>query len=66
MQKVLSDFDITRMQAVGQEINPDFHDVISQIPAKDTNIQAEVEIGYTRNGKTLRHAKVIAGDGTIS
>lgn len=66
MQKVLSDMWIAKMNTVGQEINPDYHDVISQIPSKTTNIQAEVESGYIRNEKALRHAKVIVGDGSIS
>jgi molecular chaperone GrpE (heat shock protein) len=54
------------MNCTGQEVNPDFHDVISQIPNQATTIQAEVEIGYIRNEKALRHAKVIVGDGTLS
>ena len=66
MQKVISDFGITRMNAIGQEVNPDFHDVISQIPHTTTTIQAEVEIGYLRGEKALRHAKVIVGDGTLN
>jgi molecular chaperone GrpE (heat shock protein) len=43
MQKVVSDFGITPMNASGQEVNPDFHEVISQIPHEFTTIQAEVE-----------------------
>jgi len=48
MQKVIADFGITRMNAVGLEVNPDFHDVISQIPHATTSIQTEVENGYLR------------------
>jgi molecular chaperone GrpE len=66
MQKVLSDMWVMKMNAAWQEVNPDYHDVISQIPAKTTNIQAEVESGYIRSEKALRHAKVIVGDGSIS
>ena len=43
MQKVIADFGITSMNCVGQEVNPDFHDVISQVPHHDTTIQIEVE-----------------------
>jgi molecular chaperone GrpE len=64
MQKVLTEFGVNRMNCVGQEINPDLHDVISQIPHASTTIQTEVEAGYVRNEKALRHAKVIVGDGT--
>lgn len=43
MQKVIADFGITPMDSVGQEVNPDLHDVISQVPHPDTTIQVEVE-----------------------
>lgn len=62
MQKVLNDIGVVRMNCVGQEINPDLHDVISQIPHVNTTIQSEVENGYIRNEKAIRHAKVIVGD----
>lgn len=65
MQKTVTDFGISRMESVGQEVNPDLHDVISQIPHATTTIQTEVETGYMRNDKALRHAKVIVGDGSI-
>lgn len=43
MEKVIADFGITPMNAVGQEVNPDLHEVISQIPHELTTIQTEVE-----------------------
>lgn len=64
MQKIIGDFGISRMDCIGTEVNPDLHDVISQIPHETTNIQAEVEKGYLRWEKALRHAKVIVGDGS--
>lgn len=48
MQKVIADFGITRMECINAEVNPDLHDVISQIPHENTTIQAEVEKGYLR------------------
>lgn len=48
MQKVLTDLGAIKMNCVGQEVNPDLHEVISQIPHTTTAIQAEVETGYTR------------------
>jgi len=59
MQKTVTDFGISRMNSIGQEVNRDLHEVISQIPHADTMIQAEVETGYMRGDKALRHAKVI-------
>lgn len=64
MQKVVSDFGISRMDCINMEVNPDLHDVISQIPHEKNTIQAEVEKGYLRWDKALRHAKVIVGDGS--
>ncbi len=48
MQKVVSDFGISRMDCINMEVNPDLHDVISQIPHEKNTIQAEVEKGYLR------------------
>lgn len=63
MQKTLSDLEVIPMVSIGQEVNPDFHDVISQIPYVDTTIQNEIEKWYMRRDKALRHAKVIVWDG---
>lgn len=65
MQKTVSDYGISRMDTIGQEVNPDLHEVISQMPHTESTIQAEIETGYMRNNKALRHAKVIVGDGSI-
>lgn len=65
MQKVITDMGVTRMDCISQEVNPDLHEVISQVPNADTSIQAEVESGYMRWEKALRHAKVIVGDGNL-
>jgi molecular chaperone GrpE (heat shock protein) len=43
-------------------LDPDFHEVISQIPHSLTTIQAEVEKWYMRWDRALRHAKVIVWD----
>ena len=64
MQKVVTDFGVSSMNCVGQEVNPDLHDVISQIPHAMSTIQTTVETGYMRGDKALRHAKVIVWDGT--
>ncbi len=63
MQKTVAEFGVSRMNSVWSEVNPDLHDVISQIPHATTMIQTEVETGYMRNDRALRHAKVIVGDG---
>lgn len=54
------------MDTLDKEVNPDLHDVTSQVPHANTSIQTEVETGYMRGEKALRHAKVIVGDGSMS
>ncbi|MBD0404194.1 nucleotide exchange factor GrpE [Flammeovirga sp. EKP202] len=51
--------------ATGKELNTDFHDAITQIPApteefKDKIVDV-VEKGYTLNDKVIRYAKVVVG-----
>lgn len=65
MQKVLIELGMTKIDTLGREVNPDLHDVISQTPHVNTTIQTEVETGYMRGEKALRHAKVIVGDGSM-
>lgn len=66
MQKIISDFGIIPMNPLWEDVNPDLHDVISQIPHKLTTIQAVVEKWYVRWEKALRHAKVIVWDGQMA
>lgn len=49
LQKVIADLGATPMNAVNQEVNPDLHEVISQMPHSETTIQVEVEKGYMRS-----------------
>lgn len=66
MQKIISDFGITPMITTGEEVDPDLHDVVSQIPHPTMTIQADIEKGYIRWERTIRHAKVIVWDGQIT
>lgn len=63
MQKVIADFWIVSMETLGKEIDPDLHEVVSQIPHTTTTIQADIEKGYIRWDRVIRHAKVVVGDG---
>lgn len=53
------------IEAVGSELNTDFHEAIAQIPADDpakkNKIVEVLQKGYTLNGKVIRFAKVVVG-----
>ncbi|MBS9784045.1 nucleotide exchange factor GrpE [Candidatus Gracilibacteria bacterium] len=63
LEKYLSSHNIQAFDSVGQEIDPDKHDVLSQMPGKEGFVVQEFEKGYMLGDKILRHAKVIAGSG---
>lgn len=64
-KKLLSDLKslwVESFESLGQEVNPDLHDVMSAVPGKEAGvIFDEFEKGYMLNGKVMRHAKVIVG-----
>ncbi|WP_044203038.1 nucleotide exchange factor GrpE [Flammeovirga sp. OC4] len=66
MLKTLEGQGLKQMEdATGKELNTDFHDAITQIPApteefKDKIVDV-VEKGYTLNDKVIRYAKVVVG-----
>ncbi|NLR93200.1 MULTISPECIES: nucleotide exchange factor GrpE [Flammeovirga] len=66
MLKTLEGQGLKQMEdATGKELNTDYHDAITQIPApteefKDKIVDV-VEKGYTLNDKVIRFAKVVVG-----
>lgn len=61
--KFLESHKILAFESIGQEVDPERHDVLSQMPGKEGIIIQEFEKGYEFDGKVLRHAKVIVGSG---
>ncbi|PID84272.1 nucleotide exchange factor GrpE [Candidatus Gracilibacteria bacterium] len=61
--KYLDSQNVKAFDSVGQEIDPDKHDVLSQMPGKEGFVVQEFEKGYMLGDRVLRHAKVIAGNG---
>lgn len=53
------------IETIGKDFDPDVHEAVSEIPAKDPSqsgkILDEVVKGYTLNDKIIRHPKVIVG-----
>ena len=51
--------------AVGQELDTDYHEAITEIPAPEDSLKGkvvdEVEKGYLLNDRVIRYAKVVVG-----
>ena len=63
LQKYLENQGVKAFDSVGQEVDPDKHEVLSQAPGKEGIIVTEFEKGYMLGDRVLRHAKVIVGAG---
>lgn len=57
---------VQEIEAVGQELDTDFHDAITKMPAPTTEQKGKIidviRKGYLLNGSVIRHAQVIIGD----
>ena len=63
LQKYLENQGVQAFDSIGQEVDPDKHEVLSQAPGKEGIIVTEFEKGYMLGDRVLRHAKVIVGAG---
>lgn len=54
---------LKRMESLGQPVNPDMHEVLQAGPGELDTVSQVLEEGYEFNGKVIRPAKVIAGNG---
>lgn len=64
--KLLEDLNRLWVQAFESkwsEVDPEKHDVMTQVPGEEGLIQDEFEKWYELDGKVLRHAKVVVGNG---
>lgn len=62
-QKFLESQGVTSFVSVGQEVDPDRHDVMTEMAWEAGVIVSEFEKGYLLRERVLRHAKVIVGNG---
>ncbi len=57
---------VEEIEAIGMELNTDFHEALTKIPAPDEKLKGKIidvlEKGYTLNDKVLRFAKVVIGE----
>lgn len=63
IMKYLENHRVQAFDSVGQEVDPDRHEVLSQMPGEEGKIIQEFEKGYELDGRVLRHAKVVVGSG---
>ena len=53
------------IEAIGKELDTDFHEAVAQFPVQDADKKNKVfdvtQQGYTLNGKVIRFAKVVVG-----
>lgn len=62
-QKYLESQKVTAFDSIGMEVDPDRHDVMTQMPGESGKIISEFEKGYLIGDRVLRHAKVVSGSG---
>lgn len=61
--KYLESQGVCAFDSIGSEVDPDRHDVMTEMPGEAGKIVQEFEKGYTLGERVLRHAKVVVGSG---
>mgnify|MGYP002624089367 CR=1 FL=1 len=65
LMEYLKNCGLTRIEAMGQKFDTDFHEAVTQFPAPSEEQKGMVidvvQTGYLLNGKILRYAKVVVG-----
>ncbi len=63
LSKQLESMGVQVFASLGNEVDTEHHEVMSQMPWKEGIIIAEFEKGYILHDRVIRHAKVIVGNG---
>lgn len=61
--KRLESMGVQSFESMGQETDPERHEILSQTSGKEGVVVAEFEKGYTLHDRVIRHAKVVVGNG---
>jgi len=61
--KDLKSLGVESFHSKGNTVNPELHEVMTQIPGEEGKIIDEFETGYMLGDKVLRVAKVVVGNG---
>lgn len=65
MTEVLKENNVVEIEAMGKELDTDFHDAIAKVPSDEKNkglVIDVVEKGYTLKEKVIRYSKVVVGE----
>ena len=65
LTKILTDQGVSKIEAVGNPFNVDYHDALLQKKAEDVpphTVLEEIETGYMYKDRVIRHSKVIVSD----
>ena len=62
----MSEMGLKKMECLGQQVDTARHEVVTIGPGKEGEIITVIDDGYELNGKILRPAKVIVGDGLVT
>lgn len=64
--KALGEIGLAKMTLLGQPADPERHEIVSTASGAANAIVAVAEDGYELNGKVIRAAKVVVGDGSAA
>ena len=60
LDKVLDDMGVIRIEAIGKQFDPNFHEAIREVEGdKDGVVIEELQTGFELNGKVIRPSQVI-------
>lgn len=63
MQKILAAYGLERIWARNKPFDPDTMEAVGEGPGKVGEVVREEQMGYALNGRVIRHAKVVVGNG---
>mgnify|MGYP001183056300 CR=1 FL=1 len=62
--KELGEVGLTQIESLGQQVDPELHEVLQAGPGEKDIITEVFEEGYLLHDKVLKPAKVVVGDGS--
>lgn len=60
LDKVLEELGVKRIEALGKQFDPNFHEAIREVPGEnDGEVVEELQTGFELNGKVIRPSQVV-------
>ncbi|QQS23012.1 nucleotide exchange factor GrpE [bacterium] len=60
LDKVLLEMGVQKIEAVGKQFDPNFHEAVREVPGEeDGKVMEELQTGYEINGKVIRPSQVV-------